>query len=72
MSANEAMATASAAPSSAARSAAEKVRTAIDTLKASGVRERPLVEVLDLSHQMADAMKSFFGSLDRSIIGEFR
>ncbi|MDP3491774.1 MAG: protein phosphatase CheZ [Hyphomonadaceae bacterium] len=59
-------------PTSAAREAAEKVRSAIDTLKASGVRERPLVEVLDLSHQMADAMKTFFGSLDRSIIGEFR
>lgn len=59
-------------PSSAARDAAEKVRSAIDNLKSSGVRERPLVEVLDLSHQMADAMKSFFGSLDRSIIGEFR
>lgn len=52
--------------------AAQKIRTAIDTLKASGVRERPLVEVLDLSHQMADAMKTFFGSLDRSIIGEFK
>ena len=59
-------------PSSAARDAAEKVRSAIDNLKSSGVRERPLVEVLDLSQQMADAMKSFFGSLDRSIIGEFR
>lgn len=55
-----------------AQSAAEKIKIAIDTLKASGVRERPLVEVLDLSHQMADAMKTFFGSLDRSIIGEFR
>ena len=32
----------------------------------------PLVEVLALSHQMADAMQAFFGSLDRSIIGEFR
>ncbi len=55
-----------------AAEAAQKIRTAIDTLKASGVRERPLVEVLDLSHQMADAMKTFFGSLDRSIIGEFK
>ena len=55
-----------------ASEAAQKIRTAIETLKASGVRERPLVEVLDLSHQMADAMKTFFGSLDRSIIGEFK
>ena len=55
-----------------ASEAATKIRVAIDTLKTAGVRERPLVEVLDLSHQMADAMKTFFGSLDRSIIGEFR
>ena len=56
----------------AANEAALKIRTAIDTLKSSGVRERPLVEVLGLSHQMADAMQAFFGSLDRSIIGEFQ
>lgn len=55
-----------------ATEAAAKIKVAIETLKTSGVRERPLVEVLDLSHQMADAMKTFFGSLDRSIIGEFR
>lgn len=56
----------------AAAEAAQKIRSAMDQLKATGVRERPLVEVLDLSHQMADAMTSFFGSLDRSIIGEFK
>lgn len=56
----------------AAVEAAQKIRSAMDQLKATGVRERPLVEVLDLSHQMADAMTSFFGSLDRSIIGEFK
>jgi chemotaxis protein CheZ len=56
----------------AAAEAAQKIRTAMDQLKATGVRERPLVEVLDLSHQMADAMTAFFGSLDKSIIGEFR
>jgi chemotaxis protein CheZ len=56
----------------AANEAVLKIRTAIDTLKSSGVRERPLVEVLGLSHQMADAMQAFFGSLDRSIIGEFQ
>lgn len=55
-----------------AQQAAAKIRTAIDSLKTAGVRERPLVEVLDISHQMADAMKTFFGSLDRSIIGEFK
>lgn len=55
-----------------AAEAAQKIRAAMDSLKAAGVRERPLVEVLDLSHQMADAMRTFFGSLDRSIIGEFK
>jgi chemotaxis protein CheZ len=52
--------------------AAEKVRNAIQVLKEGGIRERPLVEVLDLSREMADAMNAFFGSLDKSIIGEFR
>lgn len=56
----------------AAAEAAQKIRIAIEQLKATGVRERPLVEVLDLSHQMADAMTAFFGSLDSSIIGEFK
>jgi chemotaxis protein CheZ len=56
----------------AAAEAAQKIRIAMDQLKATGVRERPLVEVLDLSHQMADAMTVFFRSLDRSIIAEFK
>ena len=51
---------------------ATKVKGAINTLKESNVRERPLVEVLELSHQLADAMKMFFGSLDQTIHGEFR
>jgi chemotaxis protein CheZ len=55
-----------------AQDAAAKVRSAIETLKQSDVRQKPLVEVLDLSHQLADAMKAFFGSLDQSILGEFR
>lgn len=56
----------------AAAEAATKIRSAMNELKASGVRERPLVEVLALSHQMADAMTAFFGSLDKSIMGEFK
>ncbi len=56
----------------AAAEAAQKIRIAMAQLKATGVRERPLVEVLDLSHQMADAMTVFFRSLDRSIIAEFK
>lgn len=60
------------APPGGARDAAAKIRGAIDLLKHTDVRQRPLVEVLDLSHQLADAMKAFFGSLDQSVIGEFR
>ncbi len=56
----------------AAAEAVLKIRSAMDQLRSSGVRERPLVEVLALSHQMADAMTAFFGSLDKSIMGEFR
>lgn len=56
----------------AAQIAAEKVRNAIAALKKSDLRQRPLVEVLELSNQMADAMNAFFSSLDNSIMGEFR
>lgn len=52
--------------------AAAKIRGAIDELRKADLREKPLVEVLALSHQMADAMHAFFGSLDRSIHNEFR
>lgn len=51
---------------------ASKVRGAITSLRESNVKERPLVEVLELSHQLADAMKYFFGSLDQTIQGEFK
>jgi chemotaxis protein CheZ len=56
----------------AAAEAAQKIRVAMEQLRSQGVRERPLVEVLSLSHSMADAMTAFFGSLDKSIMGEFR
>ncbi len=56
----------------AANEVADRVKGAINSLRASNVRERPLVEVLELSHQLADAMKFFFGSLDQTIQGEFK
>ena len=55
-----------------AQQVATKVKDAIETLRDSNVRERPLVEVLELSHQLADTMKYFFGSLDQTIQEEFR
>ena len=51
---------------------ANKVKGAIETLRTSNLRDKPLVEVLELSHQLADTMKFFFGSLDQTIQGEFR
>jgi chemotaxis protein CheZ len=56
----------------AAHETAARVRDALETLKQSSVRDRPLVEVLSLSHQLAETMQLFFGSLDRSVQGEFR
>ncbi len=56
----------------AAHEAAAKVRSAIEELKKGDLRQRPLVDVLALSNQMAEAMTAFFSSLDQSIMGEFR
>lgn len=55
-----------------ANEVATKVKGAIETLRTSNLRDKPLVEVLELSHQLADTMKFFFGSLDQTIQGEFR
>ena len=55
-----------------AEQVASKVRGAINSLRESNVKERPLVVVLEVSHQLADAMKYFFGSLDQTIQGEFK
>jgi chemotaxis protein CheZ len=51
---------------------AKRVRDSIEQLRNANLKDRPLVEVLELSHQLADTMKYFFGSLDQSIQGEFR
>lgn len=56
----------------AATETAARVRDALEVLKQNSVRDRPLVEVLALSHQLAETMQMFFGSLDRSVQGEFR
>lgn len=56
----------------AAKEAARKVHSALDSLRKTSVKDRPLVEVLDLSRELAGAMDSFFSSLDRSIHNEFQ
>ena len=55
-----------------AQIAANKVREAIDNLKSRNVRERQLVEVLELSQHLTGAMEHFFTALDTSIKDEFR
>lgn len=55
-----------------AQIAALKVKEAIENLKSRNVRERQLVEVLELSHTLTHAMEHFFTALDTSIKDEFR
>lgn len=52
--------------------AAAKVKDAIQDLKKKSVKERQLVEVLELSHTLTGAMECFFSALDTSIRDEFQ
>jgi chemotaxis protein CheZ len=56
----------------AATEAAARVRDALSTLNRADLKDPRLVEVLDLSEQLVDAMQAFFGSLDSKVFGEFR
>jgi chemotaxis protein CheZ len=56
----------------AAMEAATRVREALQTLNRADLKDPRLVEVLDLSQSLCDAMQAFFGSLDRSVHQEFR
>jgi chemotaxis protein CheZ len=55
-----------------AMEAAQRVRDALSTLNRADLKDPRLMEVLDLSEQLVDAMQSFFGALDRSTLSEFR
>lgn len=55
-----------------AQAAAIKVKEALQDLKTRSVKERQLVEVLELSHTLTSAMEFFFTALDTSIKDEFR
>ncbi len=57
---------------SAAHTAADRVRDALSSLNRADLKDPRLVEVLDLSQQLVDAMQAFFGSLDSKVYGEFR
>tara|TARA_B100000678_G_scaffold14471_1_gene11454 strand:+ start:27138 stop:27875 length:738 start_codon:yes stop_codon:yes gene_type:complete len=54
-----------------ANDAAVRVREAMEQLKAQNVKERQLVDVLELSGVLTDAMGHFFSALDESIKDEF-
>jgi chemotaxis protein CheZ len=49
-----------------------KVRDALASLQRADLKDPRLVEVLNLSEQLVDAMNSFFGSMDRNVYGELR
>jgi chemotaxis protein CheZ len=51
---------------------AQRVREALNAVKGTDLRDPRLVEVLNLSEQLVEAMQMFFGSLDKDVYGEFR
>jgi chemotaxis protein CheZ len=50
----------------------DRVRHALNSLNRADLKDPRLMEVLDLSEQLVDAMQVFFGALDKSVYGEFR
>ncbi len=54
-----------------ANDAALRVKEAIDHLKSQNVKDRQLVDVLELSGVLTDAMGHFFSALDETIKDEF-
>jgi len=49
---------------------AQRVRTALSSISAQDFRDPRLMEVLNLSQQLVDAMQTFFGSIDKTVYGE--
>lgn len=56
----------------AAIETAQRVRDALNSLNRADLKDPRLMEVLDLSEQLVDAMQVFFSSLDRTVHQEFR
>jgi chemotaxis protein CheZ len=56
----------------AAMETVERVRSALATLNRTDLKDPRLVEVLNLSEQLVDAMQAFFGGMDSKAYGEFR
>ncbi len=51
---------------------ANRIRDALDDIKAADLDDPRLMEVLSLAENLVDTMKIFFGSMDHSIIDEFK
>ncbi|MBL4596007.1 MAG: protein phosphatase CheZ [Robiginitomaculum sp.] len=51
---------------------ANKIRDALDDIKAADLDDPRLMEVLSLAENLVGTMKLFFGSMDHSIIDEFQ
>ena len=49
---------------------AQRVRTALSSISSADFNDPRLMEVLNLSQHLVDAMQTFFGALDKSIYGE--
>ncbi len=54
-----------------ANDVAAKIRDALNDIKAADLDDPRLMEVLSLAENLVDSMKTFFGSLDNSVHGEF-
>jgi len=51
---------------------ANKIRDALDDIKAADLDDPRLMEVLGLAENLVDTMKLFFGSMDHSLLSEFK
>lgn len=53
-----------------AQEVAQRVRTALSSISKTDFNDPRLMEVLNLSQQLVDAMQTFFGSIDKTVYGE--
>ncbi|PHR60033.1 MAG: chemotaxis protein CheZ [Robiginitomaculum sp.] len=51
---------------------ANRIRDALDDIKAADLDDPRLMEVLSLAENLVETMKIFFGSIDHSVIDEFQ
>lgn len=51
---------------------ANRIRDALEDIKSADLDDPRLMEVLSLAENLVEAMKMFFGSMDHSVLGEFK